>query len=129
MQALTGSTTSAFMQAARNSLIYIGCRFGLRILMKIWSQVFGGNQGGDIIRLRQQQIKVSKEKLTECNELISEPGRDAQALQARQQSLKERYDKLTDPGFNSRFQDASKLTSNVWYFVQTCVSIIAMVAA
>ena len=98
--------------------------------MKIWSQVFGGNQGGDIIRLREQQILVVKEELAEYNELISEPDLDTVALEARKQSLRERYDKLTDPGLNSRFQDASKLTSNVWYFVQTCAqAFIAMVAS
>lgn len=123
MQALSGSTTSAFLQAAHYSLIYINCRFDIhRILMKIWSQVFGGNQGGGIIRLRQQQILVAKENLTACKVHNTATGPEAEA----QQALKS----LEDPQKNSPFQDASKLTSNVWYFVQTCAqAFIAMVAS
>ncbi|MAV29044.1 MAG: hypothetical protein CMF43_04490 [Legionellales bacterium] len=116
MQALSGSTTSAFLQAAHYSLIYINCRFDIhRILMKIWSQVFGGNQGGDIIRLRQRQILVAEENA---------------ANQSENAANQSEIELIKNPQNNSPFQDASKLTSNVWYFVQTCAqAFIAMVAS
>ena len=112
LKSLEGPSIDLFYLTSATYLTYIVHRFFVtRVAAKIWSQNFGARQGDRIVKLfgfkQLQAIRQAAKKAAE------------EAAEANNDEFK---DNRTPVAVHKNIQEASRMTSDFWYFLQTVVS-------